>query len=235
MNYAVIAAGQGSRLQCVDTPPTPKPLLKLGGEPMIARLVSVIASADADRLSVITNPAFPETARLLRSLRHGFPIDVMEKSTGGSMESFSELATIMDHSEPFCLLTVDTVFRPEEFRSFIKAFEDDTDADGYMAVTTYLADEKPLFIAASTEGDITGFLDRPVPGVRYVSGGIYALRPSSLAILADCAAAGVSRMRDFQRALLAAGMRLKAWEFSKIIDVDRPQDVAEAEAFLSGS
>ena len=71
--------------------------------------------------------------------------------------------------------------------------------------------------------------------MRYVSGGIYALRPEALSVLADCAASGVSRMRDFQRALVASGLRLKAWQFSKIIDIDRPGDIAEAERFLAES
>lgn len=232
MDYAIIAAGQGSRLGGVGEDRLPKPLVGLGGKAMIERLVGILDSTGAGRISVITNPAMPEVAALLRSLSLSASLQVTEKATGGSMESFSALAPMLDATKPFCLLTVDTVFRPEEFAQFIADFEADEEADGYMAVTTYVADEKPLYIAATPEGDITGFLDHPVPGVRYVSGGIYALRPEALSILADCAESGVSRMRDFQRALVAAGMRLKAWQFTKIIDVDRPADIADAEAFL---
>ena len=39
------------------------------------------------------------------------------------------------------------------------------------------------------------------------------------------------RMREFQRELVYAGLRLKAMPFSKIIDVDHAGDIEKAEAF----
>ena len=44
---------------------------------------------------------------------------------------------------------------------------------------------------------------------------------------------GKSRMRNFQRALIADGLRLKAYCFPKILDVDHASDIAKAEDFLS--
>lgn len=232
MDYAIIAAGQGSRLS-VEGESLPKPLVELDGRPMIERLLGILAETGAGNIHVIVNDSMAGVADTLRRLSAVYPLSLTVKTTGGSMESFHELSKGLDRQKPFCLMTVDTVFRPEEFRSFIAEFEADTEADGYMGVTTYVADEKPLFVAATEEGDITGFLDHAVPDVRYISGGIYALRPSALDILDDCAASGVSRMRDFQRALVAAGMRLKAWPFSKIIDVDHIADLEEARRFIA--
>jgi hypothetical protein len=40
-------------------------------------------------------------------------------------------------------------------------------------------------------------------------------------------------MRNFQRALLDDGLRLKAWPFGKVLDVDHATDIAKAEAFLN--
>ena len=40
---------------------------------------------------------------------------------------------------------------------------------------------------------------------------------------------GESRMRNFQRALIREGKRLKAWQFSKVIDIDHVSDIAKAE------
>lgn len=148
------------------------------------------------------------------------------------MESFSELSKSLDRDRDFCLLTVDTVFRPEEFSQFISEFMSDDKADGYMAVTDYVADEKPLYVMASDDGEITGFLDSPVPQVKFVSGGIYVLRPSALDILDDCRSQGVTRMRDFQRALIATGLHLKARLFSKIVDVDHIADLEEAQKMI---
>jgi hypothetical protein len=44
--------------------------------------------------------------------------------------------------------------------------------------------------------------------------------------------AGQSRMRNFQRQLVADGLKLTARPFGKILDVDHASDIAKAEAFL---
>ena len=41
-----------------------------------------------------------------------------------------------------------------------------------------------------------------------------------------------SRMRNFQRALLADGLRLEAYPFSKVFDIDHASDITKAEQFL---
>jgi len=43
---------------------------------------------------------------------------------------------------------------------------------------------------------------------------------------------GESRMRNFQRALIADGRRLKAWPFSKVLDIDHATDIKKAEDFI---
>ncbi len=231
MHYAIIAAGQGSRL-AQEGITLPKPLVRLGNENMITRLIRIFTLNGATAVSVIVNEGMPEVKEALEALAPGVPLNILVKSTSGSMESFHELSKFIS-DEQFCLTTVDTVFRPEEFARYIKAFSSDTDTDGYMAVTSYVDDEKPLYVATDSDYNITGFLDHPVPEIRYISGGIYALRRNSLEVLSDCIAAGMNRMRDFQRALVAAGMRLKAFPFEKIIDVDHAADIRHA-ALLAG-
>ena len=45
---------------------------------------------------------------------------------------------------------------------------------------------------------------------------------------------GIARMRNFQRALVAGGLKLKAYPLGKILDVDHAGDIEKAEAFLNG-
>ena len=52
-------------------------------------------------------------------------------------------------------------------------------------------------------------------------------------VLDDCIERGVSRMRNFQRALVDAGLHLRAYSIEKIVDVDHAADIATAEAFIS--
>jgi hypothetical protein len=39
-------------------------------------------------------------------------------------------------------------------------------------------------------------------------------------------------MRNFQRALVGDGLRLEAWPFSKVLDIDHASDIEKAENFL---
>ena len=52
-------------------------------------------------------------------------------------------------------------------------------------------------------------------------------------VLGQCIERGEARMRNFQRALLSAGFRLKAFPMERILDIDHRADIAKAESFLS--
>lgn len=230
MNYAIIAAGEGSRL-VQEGVKLPKPLVNLCGQPMIKRLIDIMLSCNAESLSVIVNEHMTQVREYLESLSLPVPFNLVVKTTPSSMHSFYEVSRGFTEGK-FILTTVDTIFRPEDFRRYVEAFEADTKADGYMAVTSFIDDEKPLYIDVDPSMHITAFRDKPFEGVRYISGGIYGLNHKALGVLSDCMERGVSRMRNYQRALVEAGLDLKAWPFGKIIDVDHAGDIATAEEFL---
>jgi hypothetical protein len=145
-----------------------------------------------------------------------------------------ELMPMLEGDEPFGLTTVDTVFRESEFQDYVAAFEKMVaagEADGLMGVTTYIDDEKPLYVATDDDLNIRAFLDAD-ENPRYVSGGIYGLTPCALATLHRCVDRGESRMRNFQRALIADGLKIKAFPLSKVLDIDHAGDILKAEQFL---
>lgn len=231
MNYAIIAAGEGSRLQ-QEGVALPKPLVTLGGTPMIKRLIDIFMDCEPESLSIIVNEQMTQVREYLESLTLPVPFRLVVKSTPSSMHSFYEVSRHFADMGKFCLTTVDTIFRPDEFKKYIKAFSDDNSADGYMAVTSFIDDEKPLYIDVDAADRITAFRDKPWPGVKYISGGIYGLTPRALEVLRNCIDSGVERMRNYQRALVDAGLDLKAYPFHKIIDVDHAGDIETAERFL---
>lgn len=232
MNYAIIAAGEGSRL-VQEGVKLPKPLVNLNGTPMIKRLIDIFMRCNATSLSIIVNEEMHQVREYLESLDLPVPLRLVVKSTPSSMHSFFEVSRHFEEGK-FCLTTVDTIFHEEEFRKYIEAFENDTTgADGYMAVTSFIDDEKPLYIDTDSAMNITAFKDAAWDGVKYISGGIYGLTPPALRVLEDCMERGVSRMRNYQRALVDAGLRLKAFAFDKIVDVDHAGDIATAAAFAA--
>lgn len=231
MNYAIIAAGQGSRL-AQEGVQKPKPLVELNGEPMIARLIRIFMANNAESVSVIVNEEMTDVKAFLDTLKLDCELNVVVKSTPSSMHSFYELSRVMKPGK-FCLTTVDTVFREADFAGYIQAFEADADNDGMMAVTPFIDDEKPLYVDADEDMNIQAFLDNRTDGVKFVSGGVYSLNEKALTILENCIFGGMSRMRNFQRELIANGLKLKAYPIDKIVDVDHAGDIATAEGFIN--
>lgn len=231
MNYAIIAAGEGSRL-VQEGVRLPKPLVRLNGTPMIKRLIDIFMRHNPESLSIIVNEQMTQVREYLESLELPVPLRLTVKTTPSSMHSFWEVSRCFG-SGKFCLTTVDTIFRDDEFRRYIDAFEADDKADGYMAVTSFIDDEKPLYIDVDADDRITAFRDEPFEGVRYISGGVYGLTAPALDTLRRCMDSGVSRMRNYQRALVDDGLNLCAFPFDKIVDVDHAGDIATAEKFIS--
>lgn len=239
MKYAIIAAGEGSRLASEGIA-APKPLVKVGGECLIDRLIRIFAKSGADEIYVICNEQATAVAKHIETLEHDgyqgtkLPLRHIVKSTPSSMHSFYELSRLVGEG-PVVLTTVDTIFRKEEFAAYVDSFEKAI-VQGYdcmMGVTDYIDDEKPLYVGTDEDDNITGFFDKYEDGCRYISGGIYGLTAPCIRTLEECMAKGISRMRNFQRALVADGLKLKAYPFSKVLDVDHASDIEKAEQFIS--
>lgn len=230
MNYAIIAAGEGSRL-VQEGVTLPKPLVKLNGVEMIRRLIDIFLKNNASSISIIVNEEMTQVQDYLTNLELGIPFNIVIKSTPSSMHSFFELRDFLRDGK-FCLTTVDTIFKEDEFSKYIQTFINDSESDGMMAVTDFIDDEKPLYVDVNDRMAIKGFLDHS-DNCKYISGGIYGLTPKAIDTLEACLDSGQARMRNFQRQLVADNLQLKAYPFEKIVDVDHAGDIVKAEKFLN--
>ena len=247
MKFAIIAAGEGSRL-AQEGVEEPKPLVSVCGQPMIERLMRIFVDCGASEIVVIINEQSTSVHHYLKKLDLPVPLKIIVKTTPSSMHSLHALSPYL-RGERFCLTTVDTIFREEEFKKYIRHFERVKDIDGCMAVTPYVDDEKPLWVGVKeqtgAEGEslidqqgyrckplITGFHDQCEGDDHLISGGIYCLGDKALDVLDHCMEQGMSRMRNFQRQLVAEGLRLEAYPIDKILDVDHKEDIAKARKFL---
>ena len=239
MDFAIIAAGEGSRL-VQEGITTPKPLIRIQGVPLIERLICIFLRNGASSVSVIVNEEMKEVQKFLKSMQLPVPFYLHIQSTPSSMHSFYALSRYLKNDR-FCLTTVDPIFREEEFGGYIQAFQNDDKIDGLMAVTDFVDDEKPLYVKTDSDLKILEFGSSrfKVQGSKfkddldYVSGGIYCLRQSAIRVLENAMTEGISRMRNYQRMLITDGLYLKAYPFFKIIDVDHAADIAKAETFLT--
>ena len=171
MDYAIIAAGEGSRL-AQEGVKWPKPLVRLNGVALIDRLIDVFLKNNATSISIIVNEEMTEVQDYLKALRLPIPFYLLVKSTPSSMHSFYELSHYLD-GDKICLTTVDTIFKEEEFSGYIQQFIQEDKLDGLMAVTDFIDDEKPLYVETDNELYVRNFLDQADGDCRYISGGIY--------------------------------------------------------------
>ena len=235
MKFAIIAAGDGSRL-AQEGVTEPKPLVKVRGERLIDRLIRIFMGNNATEIVVICNEQMSDVASHLKMIqdeglngRH-VPLRFVIKSTPSSMHSFYELRYFL-RDEPFILTTVDTIFDESEFHDYVLSFQDKVaqGTDTLMGVTDYIDDEKPLYVGVDNVMRINGYYDTPQADSRFISAGIYGLTAPSLDILEACIEKGESRMRNFQRALVAANLRIEAYPLTKVFDIDHIEDIRKAD------
>mgnify|MGYP000755423256 FL=1 len=107
MKFAIISAGEGSRLS-QEGVALPKPLVQLNGVAMIDRLIQIFVRNGADKVVIIINNESPLTKEHLAKLQAEatVPLEVVVKTTPSSMHSFYELNSYLK-DDKFCLTTVD--------------------------------------------------------------------------------------------------------------------------------
>ena len=198
MDYAIIAAGEGSRL-AQEGVKWPKPLVRLNGVALIDRLIDVFLKNNATSISIIVNEEMTEVQDYLKALRLPIPFYLLVKSTPSSMHSFYELSHYLD-GDKICLTTVDTIFKEEEFSGYIQQFIQEDKLDGLMAVTDFIDDEKPLYV--ETDNELYIRLEASGSGCieqRHLAGNVENAQLSTAAHRRGVEAKGLSFQQDHRR------------------------------------
>lgn len=231
MQAGLIAAGLGERLVAggIDTP---KPLVRVADRPLVDHVLDAVAGAGVEEVACIFNaePAGDAVEAHCRTRAGGPRLTIVRRTTPSSMESLFTLAPHLGEGR-FLLLTVDAVFAPAVLRAFLAAAARHPDADAVLAVTAFVDDEKPLHAALDGDGRLTA-LGAAAAGSGWITAGFYVLHPRVFAEIDAARRAGFTALRQFLGHLLARGYRMAGAAIGKTLDVDRPQDVAAADAFV---
>lgn len=229
MHYAILAAGEGSRLNVVAT----KPLAPIQGRTLIGRLLDIIAQRDdAQSVVAVINSRKPEIRDYLGKFEQHCGLKTVSAHTLSAAHSLILALEQIPAEEPVVALTVDTVFLAEEFNRYVDDFKSMTSADVLMGVTRYADDEKPLYVEVDGDMRIRAFHDFKYDGIEYVSAGVYGIGRRARQALTHAVSVGVNGLREVQRSLLLQGVDVKALEFSKVFDVDCPHNLLKAREFL---
>jgi NDP-sugar pyrophosphorylase family protein len=227
---ALIAAGHGERLRRGGLT-VPKPLVPIAGTPLIERVLTACAAVGIDEVACILNEEAESDAVELHCRRIAqLDLRILRRTTPSSMESLFALAPHLQTS-PFLLVTVDSVFGPRVLPTLLQGFADHPDAAGVLAVHTHIEDEKPLHLRIDDGQRIVAIgpaaLDSPL-----ITAGLYVFTPGIFAEIGGARAARYTALREFLAHLCERGYPLFAVHVEKTIDVDRPEDVVVAEAFI---
>lgn len=244
----MIAAGRGDRLTHVSH--SLKPLVRVGGQTLIERVLLSLAEARPVEVVIIVNEtSLAVKDHVTKSRTWPFAVRWIVETTPSSMHSFLRVVeTLAEDGDggPFLISTVDTIAAPGAFGTFAAASRE-PDVDVTLAVTPPADDEKPLLVRLGPDGGTVeaigetvrrtagGQADRDEEARRsriWATAGYYAVRSSVLHEADGARRDGVSALRLLFERLLVRGYRLHAVPVAAGIDVDRPADVRAAETFL---
>lgn len=229
MRAGIIAAGEGSRL-AKKYPGAIKPMLIIAAKPLIYWVAGGLRSAGCKDIVVLTNSRGKAVGPYLTAAFPDVKFDFVTADTASSFESFRLVALRLAATEgDLVISTTDALIRPEDVSRFITECRA-AKADAGLALTTFVDDEKPLWADVDAKGRVTA-LGEKATAKNAVTCGLYYLTRKAAGLMP--AANDHSRLRDYWQALVASGQTVMGVTLSKSLDVDRPEDIAAAELFLT--
>ncbi len=129
----VLAAGKGTRMQPFSAH-YPKPILPLGGKPLISHQLEILAKIGIRDVIIVIGHLGQEVVNALGDgSRYGLKIEyVVQEETLGIAHAVSGLERFVDR--PFFLLLGDIYFETDRLDSMIEQFTGSDAADGVLAV-----------------------------------------------------------------------------------------------------
>jgi len=232
MKAIILAAGEGRRLRPL-TKRVPKPLLPLGGRPLIDHLVALLAAHGVREIAVNLHHR-PEAIRdhLGDGSRLGVSVTYSEEETLlGSAGAVKRLEPFFDES--FFVLYGDVLTDID--LTALAAFHRNRGAALTMAL--YQTDEPERCGIAETDvhGTVRRFREKPAPGEtasRWANAGVYAVEPTVLHFIPP------DSFFDFGDQLipllLERGEPVRAYlSDSYFLDIGSPERYAQAERDLA--
>jgi NDP-sugar pyrophosphorylase family protein len=147
------------------------------------------------------------------------------ETTRSSLASLSRVLATATGETPMLVSTVDAWCPDRDFVAFADEASGYPPGSTVLAVTPFVADERPLPVVLEAGNRITAVGD---PGGTLVTAGLYVV-PERVRRLPP--PRHLDRLRDFLRWLVERGEPVYGVVLPAVIDVDRPEDVALAESW----
>ncbi len=223
----ILAAGEGSRLRQAGWT-MPKPLIPIAGVPLIESVIRNFIAARITSLVIIVNEQERGCVDWVRARFPALDLQFIVRTTASSLESFVEVATYPGMGRAL-ISTVDAWCLPADFSRFVEAALRRPPEATVLAVTPFVADENPLWVSLDGGGRVTqlGGISGDV-----VSSGMYLISERVRGLVP---VPGLVRLRQFLAWLVDCGELLYGEIIHTVVDVDRADDVALAEALAAAA
>ncbi|MFP4597459.1 MAG: NTP transferase domain-containing protein [Persicimonas sp.] len=171
------AAGRGARL---DRPNTPKPLVDVGGRPLVIRVLSQLEAVGVEQAVVVVGF---EAAQIVRELTNhpdlGLEVELVEHPGWQNGQASSLLAARERFDEPFLLAMADHVFDPE----LVERMAETNLPEGQVARMLVDRDVEGIYdladaVKVSLDGDQVLDAGRNLEAFDGVDAGLFAARPA---------------------------------------------------------
>lgn len=224
----IIAAGHGSRL-ARSHPGLPKPLVPVAGRPLCHWVAACLLQAGAREITLLHNSSGRAVRDSLESAFRDIHWTFLQADTASSWESFRLVSrSLSESAEDFLVSTVDALVPPQEAERFVR-LSISRGADAGLALTSFIDDEKPLWAEVDGNGLVTK-LGAACGRRRLATSGLYYLTSRTAARMPEPQT--FTALRSYLVSLVESGVPVAGCALSKTLDVDRPEDVAQAEDFL---
>ena len=200
-----------------------KPMVPLGGRPLIEIALERFRAAGIGRLTVIINHRSEDCRQWLRDHAENFDLDLIVRTTASSYESFQAVCERLDRA-PAVIATIDAVMPARDFCAFVESARDIAGNAIALGLTDYVDDESPLWATL----DPADRRIRQLGGSAgtHVTAGLYWLpveRPVP-------PATGFGRLREYLAWLVAERPPVLGIVLPRVLDLDTAHDIAIAEA-----
>ncbi len=228
MQGGIIAAGLGSRFRQAGIS-TPKPLIEIGGRPLISWTIHQFLEADIHDIHVIFRTAICEQCVSFLQANHPeIDFEFICKDTESSAESFLTLLRTWKENQTVLITTVDSIYQPKMLKRLRQSAEKGTEDTLYLGLTSHIEDEKPLYAKVTKDNTIIWLGDK---GGEIVTSGAYLL-PARIAHDKD--PKGYKALRAVLKEFVSSpDITAFGVDLGKVLDVDRPEDIVSAERFIA--
>jgi hypothetical protein len=177
-------------------------------------------------VAIIFNETQQECADWVRAHFAALELKILVKTTRSSFESFWRVGRVLGPGRHL-ICTVDSICSPQDWQTMF-ASPADSDREVLLAVTSFVQDEKPLWVATKPES--LEIVNLGASGGKFATAGIYGV---TAAIFEREWEDGIPSLRAFLGQLLREGFPFRAVPLGDVIDVDTVEDINLAERFLS--